>query len=177
MISISKRYCISDGPCNIGDVIEVEPNEHMVGVTAKKKPKTNLLTRGINPARVVAHNLPFDRRMIGKDAFADNFKMLYASGQDSPTEFWSITVTKGEKAILKLLSADEAAKLFNELPRKLYPHTFLFNPERYKREIAAVRTANEDLKVAERERLEQEEWNSLSPYERMDRTQPLDGWG
>ena len=32
MFSIVKNYCISDGPCNIGDVIETTPNEHMVEV-------------------------------------------------------------------------------------------------------------------------------------------------
>jgi len=176
MFSIVKKYCISEGPCNIGDVLEVKPNEHMVKVTAEKKPETNLLTRGVDPARVAAHDLPFDRRMNGKYAFADDFQMLYASCQGCPLEFWTIAVTKGEKAVLKLLSADEAEKLFNELPQKLYSHTFLFDPGRYERQLEADRTANAEMKEQEKERREQEEWEALGPLGRFDKSPPLKGW-
>ena len=174
MFSIVKRYCISEGPCNIGDVLEVKPNEHMVKVTAEKKPKTNLLTRGTNSARVAAHNLPFDRRMI--NAAADDFTFLYVSCEKCPQEFWSITVMKGEKATLKLLTTDQAAKVFTGLPQKLYPSNFLFRPEMYERQVKAVRDANTTLKEAEKERLEQAEWEALGPLGRFGKSPPQ-GWG
>ena len=175
IISIVKRYCICGGPCNIGDVLETTPTEYMVEITAKKTPRSNLLTRGANPARVVAHDLAFDRRKIG--SAADDFKMLYASCQGCPLEFWTITVTKGEKATLKLLAIDEAEKLFIELPQKLYSHTFLFDPERYKRQAAEDRAANMTLKAEERERREVEEWNALGPLGRFGKSPPVKGWG
>ena len=175
IISIVKRYCICGGPCNIGDVLETTPTEYMVEVTVKKKPMANILTRGTGSARVVSNDLSLDRRKIG--SAADDFQMLYASGQGCPLEFWSITVTKGEKAVLKLLPINEAEELFNELPQKLYPSNFLFRPEMYERQVKAVRDANMTLKEAERERLEQAEWEALGPLGRFNKSPPLKGWG
>ena len=175
IISIVKRYCICGGPCNLGDVLETTPNEHMIEVTVKKKPMANILTRGTGSARVVAHDLSLDRRKIG--SAADDFKMLYASCQGCPLEFWTIEVTKGEKAVLKLLTTDQAEKLFNELPQKLYSHTFLFDPERYKRQVEIDRNADAKMKGQERREIEQAEWNAMGPFERMDRTPPSKGWG
>ena len=175
IISIVKRYCICGGPANVGEIIETTPNEHMVEVTAKKKPETNFLTRGVSPARLVAHNLPFDHRIINAAAYY--FKMLYASGQGGHIEFWSIEVAEGKKATLKLLAIDEAAKVFNELSKKLYSHTFLFDPERYKRQVEIDRNANADLKEQEKQRIEQAARNVIGPFERMDSTPPLKGWG
>ena len=174
IISIVKRYCICGGPANIGDIIETTPNEHMVevSVNVKKKPMANIITRGTGSARLVAHNLPFDHR---KNASADDFTMLYADSQDSPQEFWSIEVLLGEKATLVLLTTDHAEKLFTELPKKLYLHAFLFDPEGYQRHLAEDRTANMILQEEEKEMREQEEWNSMGPIERFLRSEPLPG--
>ena len=174
MIIIVKRYCITSlGPANIGDVLEVEPNEHMVGVTVERLPSANLLTRGDDHARLIAHNLPFDHR---KNAGADDFTCLYASSQGCPLELWSIEVSLGEKATLVLLTTDQAEQIFTALPKKLYLHTFLFDPERYKRQLEADRTANEDLKEAEKRKIEQAELDALDPFERMNRKPSLRGW-
>lgn len=173
-INIVKRYCVSEGVCTVGSVIDVEPiNENMIEITAKKTPRSNLLTRGVDAARLIAHNLAFDYRMV--HAVADDFTCLYADGQDSPQEFWSIEVSLGEKATLVLLTTDQAEQIFTALPKKLYFQSFLFSPERYKRDAKAVRDANTDLKEAEKQRIEQAEWEALGPLGRVGKSPPQ-GW-
>jgi len=176
MISIVKQYSINQGPCFVGDVLQVKPTEYMVKIDAEKLPQSNVLTRGIAPARVAAHNLVFDRCVMGKIAFAGDFIMLYVSCERDPREFWSVTVTKGKKALLKVLSIDKAKKLFNELPRKMLSKSYLFNPEAYKVDIANLNKLNSDAKKQRKREREIAEWNAMGPLERMDRIPPWEGW-
>jgi len=173
MYSVIKQYCISDGPCNIGDVLEIKPSSTMVKITVEKKPKSNLLTRGENAAKVIAHNLPFDRRMNGDRAFADNFKMLYAGGKVSPFEFWSIEVSEGNKATLKKLTTEKAEKVFDELPQKLGDPTYFFDPEAFQQKVNIEREKKKVLKEAEERQREQAEEEAKGPLERFIESPPL----
>ncbi|MBN2323137.1 MAG: hypothetical protein JXQ30_05325, partial [Spirochaetes bacterium] len=77
MLAIVKEYSIFHGPCEVGDVVQVEkPSEYMIKLDGKL-PKSFVETRGIEPAQVCAYDLPFQKRKIG--AAADTFIMLYRS--------------------------------------------------------------------------------------------------
>jgi len=173
MYSVVKKYCIYQGPCFIGDVLEVQPVEYMVEIISQKMPKANIITRGLHPSLVTAHNLPFDRRI---NSFSDDFIMLYVSCERDPREFWSITVTKGKKAVLKVLSIEKAKQLFDKLPKKLCSQTFLFNPELFKHQVDMNNQMNSDAKKQRKREREIAEWNAMGPLERMDRIPPWEGW-
>ncbi|MBN2325378.1 MAG: hypothetical protein JXQ30_16740, partial [Spirochaetes bacterium] len=133
MYTVVKQYCIFHGSCEVGDVVQVEkPSEYMVKLDGRL-PKCGIETRGIEPAQVCAYDLPFQKRKIG--AAADTFIMLYRSCPKCAVEFWSISVSKGMKATIKILDTKAAAKLFDELPVKALSRTFLFSPAAYRREV------------------------------------------
>ena len=149
MFAVIKKYCIYLGPCFVGDIVEVKkPNEYMAKFEFDKKPRTNILTRGTEPARVAAHNLPFNQRV--PESSADSFKILYVSCERCLREFFSVTYD-GKKAVISALNISEARKLFNELPTKLFSENYLFNPEAHRSDIAHINRDNADVKQREKE--------------------------
>lgn len=150
MYAVIKKYCIYHGPCEVGDVVETEKcSEYMVKIEGK--PKCNVETRGPEPAYICAHNLPFPKRKTGTSC--DDFIVLYRSFYKLPVAFWSITVSGGKTATLKVLNANAAATLFDKLPQKVVGRDFLFDPTAFQRQQKQDQQANADFKEAEKERL------------------------
>ena len=166
MKALCKQNCFNGGIAEVGDVLEVvDLNEYLVKIEGKL-PKCSIETRGPEPALVYTHNLPFPK--CKHETAADDFEMLYRSHEKSPVEFWSITVTEGTKAVLKVLSLDVAQKLYDELPSKLSDRNYLFSPEAYKLSAEYLNQANASLKKAERERLGDVKPSRQGPSESQD---------
>ena len=165
MKALCKQNCFNGGIAEVGDIIKVENlNEYLVKIEGKL-PKCSIETRGPEPALVCAHNLPFPK--CKHETAADDFEMLYRSHEKSPVEFWSITVTEGTKAVLKVLSLEAAAKLFDKLPQKLTDRNYLFSFDVFKRQQEQLQKSNSDFKQSERERIEAAEMAAEGPRGRM----------
>lgn len=112
MYAIIKQFCISRGPCNVLDIIDIDkPNEYMIKIEAEKLPEGNIRTREPKSTIICAHNLPFNYREMKQ--IASEFVVLYRTDLG---EFFSIECNKG-KAFLKVLNIEKAKKLFDELPQ------------------------------------------------------------
>ncbi len=166
MYFIAQKYCFFSGILQVSDVCKAEkkPNEYVIEINGTL-PKSEIQTRGISPAIICAHNLPFEKRKVGA-AFND-FTVLYTNPDKSfVSEFWTITVIKG-KAMLKIISIKDAERLYDQLPKKIQNRNFLFSPEAYKRDVKSTADANRNLKEAEKERIKAAEKAAKGPLERL----------
>lgn len=152
MYAVIKMPCISNGPARFLEIIKTdEASWCKVPITAEKWPG-NIETRGPNPALLCAHNLPFDRRSVDwRIKPTGGFSALY---MNSGRELFSI-VYNGKRALLKILDIDKAKNLYQELPQKLLPENYVFDPAAHQAEAKNINQANSDAKEREKERAEE----------------------
>ena len=166
MKAICKQYCFFGGIAEVGDIVEAnKPSQYVIKLTGPL-PKCNIETRGIDHSLVCGHNLEFPK--CKPETACNDFEMLYRGSDNLNPTFWSVTVTEGSKAVLKVLSLDVAQKLYDELPSKLSDRNYLFSPEAYKLSAEYLNQANASLKKAERERLGDVKPSRQGPSESQD---------
>ena len=155
MYAIVKQHCISNGPAMYLDIVSTdEASWCLIPITAERFPIGNIETRGVNLTVLCAHNLPFNRRSADwKIKPAENFTALYMT---NGRELFSIKYD-GKKAVLTILDVDGAEKLYQELPQKLLPGNYIFDPATYKVQVKRDQENSDSRKAAEKEAQERDE--------------------
>ena len=166
MYAIAKHNCFNSGIAEVGDIIKVEKlNEYLLKIEGKP-PKCGIETRGATPALVAAHDLPFPK--CKPETSCNDFTVLYRSYEKlSVVSFWSIIVSRGKTATVKVLSIEAAAKLYDDLSQKLSDRNYLFNEVAYKRSVKQNDQVNADFQKSEKERMKAAEIAKMGPHERF----------
>ena len=165
MYAIAKHNCFNSGIAEVGDCVEAnKPSQYVIKLTGSL-PKCNIETRGIDHSLVCAHSLPFPKQK--PETSCDDFIMLYRGSDNLNPAFWSVEVSKGEKAVLKTLSIEAAAKLYDELPQRLSDKNYLFAPGVFKRQQEQLQKSNSDFKESEKQRIKDAERAKEGPMTRM----------
>ena len=159
MFAVISQCCISNGVARALDIVSTDQPSHcVVPITAENWPR-GIETRGANHALICAHDLPFDRRDVTLKA--ETFTALYRG-----SEFFSISCS-GEKAVLKILDIDQASKVYDGLPKKLFSSLSLFDPAAYKAGLERDRRNNEVQKEIERGKQKAIEESKKGPLDRF----------
>jgi len=161
MYAVVKHHCVSNGPARVVEIITTDKASWcIIQITAEKFPEGDLETRGLRSTLVCAHDLPFDRKSVDwKIKPVESFTALYMT---NGRELFSIKYD-GKKAVLEILNFDKARKLYQELPQKLLPENYIFDPATFQRNARIDRKNAGDQKDTEaQEREKHEEYKKSS---------------
>ncbi len=154
MHTVAIRYCISEGPCMILDVIDVSKiNEHMAKLSVKSMPEGNILTRGVDCSVVCAHDINFNLWDLNyRERAVEEFVALYRT---TLFKFFTVTMEKN-KAVLNKIDIELARKVFDDLPLKIFSTAYVFSSDDGYDffEMEENRVMKEDLASSEADRIE-----------------------
>ncbi len=163
MYAVILRFSISQGPCNILDIVDVgKVNEHQCKISIKSGCEGRILTRGQDSAEICAHNVGhnlFDFNC--RDILVEDFVALYRTRL---LEYFTISLTKN-KAVLAKINMETARKVYTDLPTRLFSEEYIFNPDNIRdtQVIQANSGMKEDLAKSEADRIE----NLKGPHDRF----------
>ncbi len=101
-----------------GYVLEYKPGKYLIPLAIQSKPEGEIQTF-VNGSIILSNNNEYDfkRKLIDRD-----YEGVYKTGE---SEYFIVT-QKGQEAVLKMITRDEAKKLWYELPNKVIKNDDVF---------------------------------------------------